>query len=154
MTVFLTVWFSMAALIVAAIIAKWSQRRQRGPLFPVVGRDQILYRESFGSGRSLKNTFTQYMAANNCLKLTVTADELWVVPFFPFDVLANLMDLEHRIRKRDIITLHEQSNWLVGRRLTIEYRQDDGQVRRIEIKPSRYEPFKQALLAGTLVAIQ
>ena len=154
MTLFWIVYGLTGVFTLAWIIRESYRRWKRGSLFPPIGKDQILYRESFASGRSMKNTFTQFAGANNCLKLTVTPDELWITPVFPFGFFADVLDLEHRIPKKDIVTLHEEGGRLFGTRLTVEYRREDGQTKRILIVPSRYTPFKQALLTGTLVAIQ
>jgi hypothetical protein len=149
-TVIWVVWIVTVILSATFTLIKWNQRRKRGSLFPVIGQDQILYKEFFGSGRSLNGN--PFAGANNCLKLVVTPDELWVTPIFPFSVMAEMLDLEHRILKKDIVSLHEDRSWLLGGRLIVEFRREDGQLRRFEFRPSRYEPFKQALLTGTLAA--
>jgi len=99
----------------------------------------------------MKNIFTRFGGANNCLRLIVTTDELRMS--FPFALLAEPLDLEHRVRKQDIISLKEEYSWLLGARLTIDYRREDGLVSRIEIRPRRIGQFKSALMSGSPVAI-
>ena len=57
---------------------RWLKRIRRGSIFPEIAPGQIRYQEWTASGRSYKNWYTQLGGANNCLKLVVTDDELWV----------------------------------------------------------------------------
>jgi hypothetical protein len=105
----------------------------------------ILYQDKTASGRSLENMATRMGGARNCLQITVFQDELWVTLCFPFAAFASIYDIEHRIKKDDIISIREQDSRLMGRSLVIDYRREDGRTAQFELVPKRYDAFKQAL---------
>jgi hypothetical protein len=144
------VWGVTAVPSIAVLIYRWDLRRKRGRLFPSVGKEQILYQEYFASGRSMKNALTMSGGARNCLKLTVTTDELWITSF-P-GLFADIYDLEHRIPKKDIEALLQEQGFRGGTSLLIEYRSADGRINSVEITPRRCEEFRRALRVGTLAA--
>ncbi|MCZ6877549.1 MAG: hypothetical protein O7G29_05345, partial [Acidobacteria bacterium] len=96
------------------------------------------------SGRSHKNWRTRWGGAGNCLKVVVTDEELWVVLVFPFSAFAEYVDLEHRVRKDDIIQMTERRIFFV-RWFLIDFLGQDGQSHRVELCPKRWREFKEAL---------
>jgi hypothetical protein len=88
------------------------RRKVRGPYFPNRSEVNILFEERWTSGSSNKSRITQMGGANNCLRVTVTDDELWVTPHFPFGAFAAPFDLDHRVR-RDAITKIERNGKMV-----------------------------------------
>jgi hypothetical protein len=149
--VFDIVWDVGMVLSLMYVGYKAIARFKRGPLFPKPGQCQILFRENWASGRSMENVFTRNGGARNALNLTVTPDELWTSSWFPFSLAAEIYDLEHRIKKQDILAIGEVKG-LMKRVLVVEYRRKDGRKARLELVPRRYAEFKQALEAGTHVA--
>ena len=140
---FFTIWLIFAAWPVGLFSWFLWRRHQRGSIFPEVSLQQIRFKESFASGRSHKNWHTRWGYAN-CLKITVTDEELWVVPFFPFSALAELTDLEHRVRKVDITQIKERRQFFI-RSFLIDFLDQDGQSHRVQIYPRRWRQFKEAL---------
>jgi len=140
---FFTIWLISMAWPVGLFSWLFWRRHQRGSIFPEVSPQQIRFKERFASGWSHKNWRTRWGSAN-CLKITVTDEELWVVPFFPFSALAELMDLEHRVRKDDITKVTERRIFFV-RSFLIDFLDQDGQSHRVQIYPRRWRQFKAAL---------
>ena len=149
-TLFWTAWCLCAVFSASYFRWRWNEKRKRGPLFPALLDAPILYQENFASGRSHKNVVTRLGGASSCLKLIVTTNELWVTTFFPFTLFADFYDLEHRILKKNIVSVREARGFF-GRRLIIEYINLDGQRAEIELIPRRYEKFKQALEASAIL---
>ena len=141
---FFTIWLIFAAWVVGNFSWKLWRRHQRGSIFPEVPPEQIRFKESIASGRSHKNWRTRWSGAANCLKIIVTDEELWVVPFFPFSALAEYSDLEHRVRKEDITQVTERRLFIV-RSFLIDFLDQDGQGHRVELLPKRWRKFKAAL---------
>jgi hypothetical protein len=120
------------------------RRHTRGSIFPEVSREQIRFRESFASGRSHRDRSTRWGGAANCLKVTVTDDELWIVPLFPFSAFAEQFDLEHRILKRRITEITEHCSFW-GRSFLVDFVDEEGKSHRVDISPKRPEQFIEAL---------
>ncbi len=62
-----------------------------------------------------------------------------------FSLLDDLIDVEHRILKQNIIAFKEQRDLFGRGSLCIEYRKVSGGVSRIEIFPRNFDAFMQAL---------
>ncbi|MCZ6767752.1 MAG: hypothetical protein O7D93_00740, partial [Acidobacteria bacterium] len=67
-----------------------------------------------------------------------------VVLVFPFSALLGDVDLEHRVRKDEIIQMTEQRR-LFGRWFLFDFLDQDGQSHRVELCPKRWRQFKEAL---------
>ncbi len=120
------------------------RRHQWGAIFPEVPPQQIRFKERFASGWSHKNWRTRWLGAQNGLKIIVTDEELWVVLVFPFSALAELTDLEHRVRKDDITRVTERRHFFV-RWFLIDFLDQEGQRHRVDLRPRRWRQFKEAL---------
>lgn len=129
-------------------IARLIQVRRRGPLFPPRNQCEVLYHEYMAGGWSLENTWTRYFGARNCLKLTVTADELWMTTVFPFSLTAAAFDLEHRILKRDIISVWQQKRQYNLTRVMVKFQRADGRTAVIALIPTDMNRFVGALNVG------
>lgn len=127
----------------AFALYRWEARRRRPPLFPKDFVEPVLYKENRASGNSLKNLLTEFGGARNCLRLRVTQNELWT--WSMFSLLDDLIDVEHRILKQNIIAFKEQRDLFGRGSLCIEYRKVSGGVSRIEIFPRNFDAFMQAL---------
>jgi hypothetical protein len=78
--------------------------------------------------------------ANNCLRVTVTDDELWVAPHFPFSGFAGQIDLDHRVL-RDAITNVEQN----GKIVRVTFALDDDDERMIALRLRNADRFCEVL---------
>ena len=144
---YLVVWGICAVLSLIFVGYRVVVHKKRGPRFPAPSEYKALYEDRWASGRSLENIITQLGGARNCLKLTVTPDELWTTTWlFPF--IGDAYDLEHRIKKQDIVSVGKASGLFKGGTLVVEYRRENGSQARLELTPKRYEEFKQALEVG------
>ncbi|MCZ6877421.1 MAG: hypothetical protein O7G29_04690 [Acidobacteria bacterium] len=141
---FFTIWLISMAWPVGLVSWLFWRRHQRGAIFPEVPPQQIRFKERFASGWSHKNWRTRWLGAQNGLKIIVTDEELWVVPVFPFSALAELTDLEHRVRKDDITRVTERRHFFV-RSFLIDFLDQEGQSHRVDLRPRRWRQFKAAL---------
>ena len=112
------------------------RRKVRGPHFPARDEVNILFEERWTSGNSNKSLFTRLGGANNCLRVTVTEEELWITPHFPFNALAARIDLDHRVR-REAITQVEPN----GRIVQVTFALDDGTERMVGLRLRNVEQF-------------
>jgi len=119
-----------AALVVNLLGMAWILIRRiwREPLFPPRTSVTIGFEERWTSGRSFKTWLTRLGGANNCLRVTVTEDEIWVTPHVPFSLFADQLDLEHRIRIRDLTRIDPRK-----RSLELEFRTATGESRTLEL---------------------
>ena len=88
------------------------RRRSHGPRLQNRNDANTLFEERWTSGSSHKSLFTRMGGANNCLRVTVTNDELWVTIHFPFSAFAAQFDLDHPVRC-DAITKIERTGKIV-----------------------------------------
>jgi len=120
------------------------RRKRTGMVFPQVRRENIRFRERFASGYSFKTFFTRMGGARNCLRVTVTDAEVLIHPFFPFSVLAEDYDLEHRIPIASITNV-QSSPSIFGTRLLLEYRDHQGRDHRLSLQLRCPNNFLEAL---------
>jgi len=120
------------------------KRKKRGSIFPDVSENDIMFSEKTASGRSHKSIFTRYGGANNCLKIIITNEELWITSWFPFSLLIEKFDLEHRIKK-DQITDIEQLKKMTKNSFIIHFKTDDNSEKTIELYPKDSNAFAQAI---------
>ncbi|MDQ2877636.1 MAG: hypothetical protein M3R41_00985 [Pseudomonadota bacterium] len=69
--------------ILASIVSRWS----RGKALYPKGLPGAIYKEGWGSGRSLDTLWGRVGGARNCLIISVTTDTLAVTPRFPFNLM-------------------------------------------------------------------
>jgi hypothetical protein len=118
----------------------WYRRQKRGFVFPKLSADEILFQETTASGNSYKTWHTRLGGANNCLKLVITKDELWITTWFPFTLVADMYDLEHRIPRNKIQSIKKTK--VLGRdRLIIDFITSTGTPRKIGITPKALDRF-------------
>lgn len=116
------------------------RRKVRGPHFPRRNEVNILFEERWTSGRSFKTFLTRIGGANNCLRVTLTDDELWVTPHFPFSALGGKFDLDHRIRRDSIVSMERNRKMI-----RLSYILTDGDDRTIELRLRKADEFYRAL---------
>ncbi len=148
-TWFLVVWAIAAVLSLGYYGPRLAARRRRGRLFPPIGEVEVIYQETGASGRSLEDAITRFSGASRCLKLVVTPSELWTTFMFPFSLMPDVYDLEHRIPKADIVAVREQSALLRGKSLVVEFHRPDGGTAKLELWPKQPATFLAALQQGT-----
>ena len=129
--------------VIANIAWRFYRRRQRGISFPPLNSVRARFHEGMASGNSDKNLFSRLGGARNCLRVTVTDDEVWVHSFFPFYLITE-SDLEHRI-PHDAITSAQVANTSFGRRVLLDFALPDGGSRRLSLALRNPDGFLAAL---------
>lgn len=112
------IWLWIAAGLIGLVflLAMYVKRRSRCPR---ISPDDVLYQESFASGHSTKNLLTKLGGANNCLRLVVTKDCLWITSWFPFSLFTTFYDLEHVVPRSSLRAVEPTSVfWKKGVRIT------------------------------------
>ncbi len=120
------------------------KRKDRENIFSDIDDSKIKYQEKYVSGRSLKNWKTSNGGARNCLRVIVTNSELLIAPIFPFSILSDKYDLEHRIDINRITNIVE-GKILWRKSLTIDYIDDADLSHKIQIEPKKADRFRSAL---------
>ena len=118
-------------------------KRKQNTIFPSAPKN-VLHEEKTASGRSHKNWYSKLGGARNCLKLIITADELWVTPIFPFSALSSAFDLDHRINIKSIIDITE-SKLMLKKSIIIEYIDSSSNKIIIEVVPKNIHQFRRVL---------
>lgn len=121
-------------LIVLFIISVMNRKR---PVYPALKKEDILFQESFASGRSIRNAAT----AGNCMSLKVTREELRTTLSGPFKFIAFVGDMEHSIPLSSIIYLHEKKRFISGRYVLLEFQDRYGATIQMELKPHQMDKF-------------
>jgi hypothetical protein len=141
MRVYYWISYSLFILMCAYIIYKYVLAVKNRPR---IQKNDILYQEWFASGCSTKNILTQLCGGNNCVRLVITKDLLWVTSWFPFSLLAPTYDLEHVIPLDWITEVeHERGFLLKGIRLT--YVDAYGAAHSLKLVPKNEEGFLRAM---------
>jgi hypothetical protein len=137
---FLLLWTAGVVWSVGAMAFMLWRRSRRGPHFPSRNEVNVLFEEKWTSGRSCKSLFTRIGGANNCLRVVVTDDELWIAPHFPFSAFAGQCDLDHRINRATIKRIER-----IGRKVTLEFAGEESQTRKVELKLRNPDGFLAAI---------
>ena len=111
---------------------------------PPVKPADIIYQEWFASGYSRKNIFTRLGGAQNCLRLVVTKDLLWVTSWFPFSLLAALYDLEHVVPRNQILSVNP-SRWFLIPSVLLVFRDAHGSQHTLSLYPWGQAKFLRSL---------
>jgi hypothetical protein len=133
--------FFLFALMCAYIVYKYFQAVQNRPR---IQKNDILYQEWFASGCSTKNILTQFGGGNNCVRLVITKDLLWVTSWFPFSLLAPAYDMEHVI-PLGWITEVESKRDSMRRGIRLTYADANGATRSLKLVPRNEEGFLRAI---------
>ncbi len=126
---FLTIFF---------IISVMNRKR---PVYPALKKEDILFQESFASGRSIRNA----AYAGNCMSLKVTREELRTTLSGPFKFFAFVGDMEHSIPISSIIYLHEKKRFISGRYVLLEFQDRYGATIKMELKPHQMDKFLKVM---------
>ena len=141
MRVYYWISYSLFVLMCAYILCKYILAVQNRPR---IQKTDILYQEWFASGRSTKNILTQLGGGgNNCVRLVITKDLLWVTSWFPFSLFAPACDMEHVIPLDWITEVEHNRGFVKGIRLT--YVGENGAVRSLELVPKNQEGFLRTI---------
>jgi hypothetical protein len=116
------------------------RRKVRGPRFPDRREVNVLFDERWTTGRSLKLLSTKMGGANNCLRVTVTDEELWAAPHFPFSAFASRFDLDHRIDRSRVTGVEHR-----GKSVVVTFTLPDKQNRSVELRLRRQDEFMSAM---------
>lgn len=120
------------------------RHKRSGVVFPYVPQEQIRFEERAASGCSYKTILTRLGGARHCLHVTVTDAEVWIRPFFPFIILAQSFDLEHRIPRTFITSIRPTQSVLI-QSLLLEYRDARGNNHRLSLALRNPDGFLRAL---------
>ena len=80
---FILPWIWIAGWIGTSIVFRLNRGK---PIYPKPPTD-VVYKEGWGSGRSLDTWWGRLGGASNCLIIAVTRDRLVVTPRFPFNLM-------------------------------------------------------------------
>jgi len=130
--------------VVVGFTWRYFRHKRTGVVFPHVPPERISFEERASSGCSHKTMFTRLGGARNCLQVTVTDAEVWIRPFFPFSILAQQFDLEHRIARASITSV-EPTRSAFARTLLLDYRDERGQTHRLSLALKKPDDFLRAL---------
>lgn len=140
---FFTLFFFALVWVIGNSAWRFYRHRQRGISFPPLKSVHVRFHEGAASGNSDKNSFSRMGGARRCLRVTVTDDEVWVRPFFPFNLITE-SDLEHRIPVSSI-TFAQLADSKLGRRVLLNFRLPDGDSRRLSLDLREPDHFLAAL---------
>ncbi len=141
-------YFFMAALIWGGIVvfASILYRAKNHKQFPNLQNGILKFHERWVSGRSMKNIFTQFGGARNCLDVRVGGGYITVRPIFPFNLafLPELMGLELVIPLTSVRNVSVVSTF--GRKgVSVRYDQDNRSEGRVELYLRDTESFLGSL---------
>jgi hypothetical protein len=111
---------------------------------PAIARADIIFQEWFASGWSLKNILTQFGGANNCLRLVVTRNQLWVTSWFPFSLFSAFNDLEHVIPLNRITSAETRDGWF-STFILLSYADEYHETHSLKLRPKNPLGFLRAL---------
>jgi hypothetical protein len=134
-------WLSVGLSIstVIYVIYKYIVASGNRPKFQT---SDVLFEERFASGYSMKTLFTQLGGANNCLRLVVTKDRLWVTSWFPFSLITTFLDLEHVIPRASISAVEAEANSGI---VHLTYVDQSGSTHSLKLVPKDSIGFLRAL---------
>lgn len=104
------------------------RRKQKGEIFPDEETVKILHKECFASGKKTSGLGH----SNNCLKIVVTTNEVWITSWFPFNLFIGLLGLEHRIPQETIICITTPKS-IRGNLFRIEFKDPNGVIKSLDI---------------------
>jgi len=133
--------YSLFVLMCAYILYKYVLAAQNRPS---IQQNDILYQEWFASGCSTKNILTQFSGGNNCVRLVITKELLWVTSWFPFSLIAPSYDMEHVI-PLDWITEVEPNRGFKWRGVRLTYVDANGATHSLKLVPRNEEGFLRAI---------
>ena len=111
---------------------------------PKLAKEEILYQERSASGASQRNILTKLGGANNCLRLVVTKEILWITTWLPLVPLTAFYDLEHFIPLRNITSIESKKVfWKPA--LLLTFLDLYGVKHAVLLAPKKREAFLQAL---------
>ncbi len=126
---------ALASNIVVFVLIVYFTRNRR-IRFPDKSTVNVLFEEGWVSGRSHKNFITKLGGGRNCIKVTVTDEELWINTPFPFNVIAYFYDGIQRIPLKTI-----RKSEILGDTVLVEYDRKDGELGMYELKLKNKDNF-------------
>jgi hypothetical protein len=141
MRVYYWISYPLFVLMCAYIIYKYLHAALNRPR---IHKLDILYQEWFASGCSTKNILTRLGGVNNCVRLVITKDLLWVTSWFPFSFLATACDMEHVI-PLDWISEVESKHGFFRKGIRLSYVDANGAGHSLRLLPRNEEGFLRAI---------
>ncbi len=111
---------------------------------PSIKPADIIYQVWFASGHSRKNILTRLGGARNCLRIVVTKDLLWVTSWFPFSMITVFYDLEHVVRRDQILSVSRSWGFLMSSVVLI-FRDSNGSQHSLRLYPWQQAAFLRSL---------
>ena len=141
---FVLFWWACVAWAASMFAAKYYWHKSRGRFLKDPPDSEIIYKESWASGRSMKSFRTRLGGASNCLKLMLTSDNLLITPVFPFSILGPELDLIHAIPIESIVSLDHDAAFF-RKPLRIRFRNEDGTEGEVEVISRKPQEFEAAI---------
>lgn len=113
-------------------------------MVPSFEPSDIIYQEWYASGHSRKNIFTRFGGARNCLRLVVTKDLFWVTSWFPFSMFTGFYDLEHVVKRDQILSIRRSGTFLLSS-IIVTFRGVDATEHTLCLYPWRQAEFLRSL---------
>jgi hypothetical protein len=139
-------WIFLFALGWMVVGFGWRYYRynRRRIVFPEVSPDHFRFHERGASGHSKKTLFTRIGGARNCLQVSVTDTDVWIRMIFPLNIVAENLDLEHRILRERIINV-ELVPSRARKSILLEYRDPQGQIHGLSLRLRNPDAFLKEL---------
>ena len=119
-----------------ALLVQGYRYRRHGPTFPDRDTVTILFEESWASGRSAH----AFGMANNCLRVTLTNEELWIEGQWPMAYFTWMFGFDRRLPLADIHKAEAS-----GSAAQVHFSKEDGTETQIALYLGKVEPFLAAL---------
>lgn len=105
--IFLACWLVLA---ITMIYIMYYRGKKALKIFPELNESDILFREKYASGNSLKSFRTKMGGASGVLDVIITNDELWIKTLTLIAGFGNQFDLLHKVKLNQISAIKIQKN--------------------------------------------
>lgn len=139
------IWATVPAILGVALLDPWVRVRFQLRFVP---SGVSAFDESDSSGRCMDTGFSRISGARSGLRLTVTADELWIRPQRARTLFATARGLIHRVPLRRIHLMERLAG--PGNNIRLEYEGEDGWCRCVELRLKNPAVFIEAIREGQL----
>ena len=122
---------------------RWRNHRRHGITFPPRESVVVLFEEGMATGNSDKSWMSRWSIARQCLRVTVTQEEVWIRAMFPLNLISEA-DVEHRVPRKQI-TSATLANPFAKNKVGIVFIASDGRERRLALVLKNPNEFLVAL---------
>lgn len=130
-------------ILAASIIYRKYRKSDQTPF----DESTLVFNENWVSGSSRKNFLTRIGGAGKCLKVSVNKEEFYIRPFFPFQFLflPELLDLEHRISRKNVRSIQSSSDFVDNHTTKIAFTTVGGKLREFDLYLNNEDEFTSLL---------